>query len=459
MHVRRELASLVVAISVLFSSGASPARQGSAARAGVVHQDGRSFADAGGKFLSLGTTLFWALWGATNDRERFLSRNLEPIARAGFQDVRVILVLPASGLWAGRRVDPFAERFAADVGALVDLAGDRYGMRTAVCIFGGRVGTADQHADIVARVIGALRTRASKITHVEIANEGGNNGFPKDELWRHAAAVRAAMPGTLVALTSTENYGPDPAAIYGGSPANMFAFHPDRDVKGASGVFEPTLEPARYREFRVPAIGENGEPRGPASSITGTNDPVVLGADALATWMSGWGRYVLHTGAGIYGLENTPDGGTPRPANWEETPGIAGVAAALATLRSALPQDLADWTRLSTAEPSRQADWPFETKAGQGWDAAARDHGTRGLAVWNGRRFLALVIKLDAPLDLVARDAMTLRVRRVTDYEVIDTVVLARGAHHTLAPAAPALILEGEMGSGLESRRFAAHTP
>ena len=367
--------------------------------------------------------------------------------------MRILVALPDAGLWALRRVDPYAPELSVWLGGLLDLAYDEYGLRTHVVIFGERVGTRTQHLGIVTAVTKALAGREAKVTHVEIANEGGHTGFSGpdgiEELRAHAVYV-AMRCRHLVALTSAEDYPPindvqGPDYVYAGAPVavTMFEFHPDRDVNGDGGPYRPCRQPYGYKEYRLPHVGGAGEPRGPQSSVSETSDPVLLCADAAMVYLCGWARYVLHTGAGVFGMANQP-GHPERPANVWEAPNWGPITQALTTLRANLPQDLPSWGQLCHANPKFNGQFPFVTLAGQSWDRAYTEHGTRGYAVRQGNRFMVIALKLEAPLELVAPVEMRYRVRSLTTWEPYETVLLSTGQIHTMPAFAGAVLIEGE---------------
>src|SRR5688500_9418805 len=125
---------------------ASRAEAVGARRAGPVRVDGHALADDGGPFLGLGVSYFTSLSRCKNDRPR-LESDLAFLTRQGFNYYRMLSMVGHHPGWDGREIAPVAytrrdgkrveawpdywERFPE----LVDLAYDRYGMRTQITVF------------------------------------------------------------------------------------------------------------------------------------------------------------------------------------------------------------------------------------------------------------------------------------------------------------------------------------
>ena len=188
---------------------------------------------------------------------------------------------------------------------------------------------------------------------VEIANEGSSNGFAGDagakELKALASRVRSKLP-SLIATTAP--HGADDITeemiqtYYKDCPAaTCQTLHFSRSTKAPDGIWRPTRKPWREQNFNVAGcckLVQNNEPRGPESCGTETNDPLVLACDAANTWLCGVGSYLLHTGAGIYGVADASRG---RPANLWETQNIEKIVGGIRHMQAVLPKNLPNWQK------------------------------------------------------------------------------------------------------------------
>lgn len=80
-----------------------------------------------------------------------------------------------------------------------------------------------------------------------------------------------------------------------------------------------------------------------------TNDPLVLAVDAAVTWLSGVGAYLLHCGAGIYGLADPSRG---RPADLWDTVNYDAICQGIRAMRDLLPADLPNFAKHKTNHAS-----------------------------------------------------------------------------------------------------------
>lgn len=409
-----------------------------AARPGVVHAAGRVFADDDGPFLALGTTLFWGLWGYEHDRDR-LGRNLAAASYAGFDYVRVLAIVGPDG-WRDRTVDPREAAWAGHVRAFTDWAYDGYGLRVQWTIFGGidSTPTAASRAEAVARLADAIAGREHKVFAVEIANEGWQNGFSgasgRQESKRLAARLRKTYRG-LIATTAPPSIDCDAqTAWYAGSPASFVTLHLPRDGRQWA-VLRDAGRRGHLSCEGVPSAYASNEPIGPYSSGRDDRDPLRLAMAAAASWASGIGAYVLHTGPGIRG-GGVEDRRERRPANLWETEDWGAITAALACVRFTLPPDLPSWS------PRRDGarDHPFETRAASGRRSPVAHHP----AAVDGRRFVTLPMELSRLAELVARRAMTVRAVHPQTCSTLAHVRLAGGGVLRLGEDPRAVVIVGE---------------
>jgi hypothetical protein len=321
-------------------------------RKGVVRGNIYQFVDDTGSWLPWGTSVFWALHGYLNERDR-LTQHLDWIAKQGADYIRVI----CTGLRRGdveRSVSPKDPRFQAAISGLADLAWSK-GLRVQWTIFGAvyNAPSPSERQATIDKVCAALKDRRDTVWMIEIANEGWTNGFEGDagakELKALATRVRGTLPN-LIATTCPQ--GADditPEAIkkyYADCPAaTCQTIHFSRSTKAPDGVWRPTRKPWRESHFKVDeccALVQNNEPRGPESSVTETNDPIVLSMDAATTWLCGVGSYLLHTGSGVYGLADPSRG---RPANIWDTQNILKICQGIRFVQSILPPTLPNWKK------------------------------------------------------------------------------------------------------------------
>jgi hypothetical protein len=404
------------------------------ARPGVVRTDNRVFADDDGPFLALGTSLFWALWGYEHDRER-LGRNLDAIASAGFDYIRVLAIVGPDG-WGDRTVDPRSPEWDEHVAALTDRAYDTHGLRVQWTIFGGvsTTPTASSRASAVDRFASAIEGRHHKIFAVEMANEGWQNGFDGDagqaEIKRLAARLRSSYPGLLATTAPRSPACAQQSAYYRDTSASLVTLHFPRGGERWNVVRAPWIAMASPCG-EVPRAVSNNEPIGPYSSVEEERDPLKLAMSAAVTWASGAGAYVLHTGAGIRG-GGIDDRRLDRPANVWEVQNWAALTASLACVRSVLPGDLPNWRRVM------KDDHPFVPEGTA--DAAM---SSPALARRGGRQFVALPLDIRPRTSLTVRRAATLRAVHPLTCETLTARRLRAGESITLTDPPDALIVLG----------------
>src|SRR5690606_26713868 len=142
--------------------------------------------------LGLGVSYFTALWRCKNDRAR-LESDLAFLAEQGFNYYRMLSMVGYYGAWDGLEIAPiaFTSREGKEVKAwpdyweqlrtLIDLAYDRFGMRTQITIFADAQlmpAKADRIAHMQHLLDHVIPGRDHKIILLEVANEAWQNGFP-----------------------------------------------------------------------------------------------------------------------------------------------------------------------------------------------------------------------------------------------------------------------------------------
>jgi len=345
------------------------------ARQGIVQaSSGRGFGDAGGEFLPLGATFFWAPWGMANDRPR-TRRNFLTLQKGKFHYARYLCAVGGPS-WADRTIDPLAPGYVENLRDTLDMGYDEYGIRGELTVLGG--GT-DEEAAI--RAVEALVAgREHKIFDIEVCNEYQISDRAKIKPF--ARRLRAVFPG-LITLTSELDLD-ILDALMDGSGANLIGPHTDRFNGTADGGWRQVRQAWDFRDKRWP--GMHHEPPGVRSSVATNEDPLQLAMMRAMGVLCGLSAYTLHTGAGIRGggIEDIIRFG--RAANFDEQPGWDAIVSALNHVADLLPSDLGAWTHFNgswTGHPL-PADLVWS-------DNPANDHGLiRTYANIRGSQFVAL---------------------------------------------------------------------
>jgi hypothetical protein len=418
-------------------------------RAGLVRVAGHSLVDEGGPFLGLGASYFTALWRCKHDRPR-LEADLAFLSRHGFNYYRMLSMIGWNAAWEGQEIAPVAftsregKRVAGwpdywqQLAELVDLAYDRYGLRTQITIFADaqlmpeRSARIEHMRRLLERVVAG---REQKMMLLEVANEAWQNGFPGEagvaDL-REFARFLADRTPVPVAITS--NHAGSMDELYRGSAADVATWHFSRD-RGPDDGWKPVYdcwEAGALAGF--PPVSSN-EPIGPGSSVTAENDPVRLVMAAAFAYAAGLPMYVFHSGAGVRGR-----------TRFEETPAIDRFR----PLLRHLPGDLASWRRNDGKEPAP----PFTAFAGgqpnRYWPEveASRDGCVRNTGSRKGNRFICLPVGLrPGGLQLQARENLRIEVIHPLTGEVIRTAALRPGERLTLGQGPGAYLVLGSVPS------------
>lgn len=376
-----------------------------ARRAGTPALEGRGFCDADGPYLALGTSLFWAPWAYLHDREK-LDANLAYLK--GRVDYIRVLLLVDGGLWSQRRTT-CREIIEQDVlRKLAVHCYTEYGIRVMPTLFGGVLETREDRDALVAYVAATVPTCSDAIHHLEVANEADHNGFDRNEILAHARTLGTLLTPHARALTAP--VASDMVAYYADADATLMTLHLERDISGTGGLWRPVRQ-AREGEILGRAWSSN-EPIGIASSVEADDDPLRLTMSAVLTWLCRGASYVLHTGAGIYGLAYQGPTG-PRTANLWEQPTMTATLDALTALRRVLPATLPNWQFLNNNP--RYPAYPFDVTP-----LLEEDHVLRSFVATTDTAFVC------API--AVRTAVPYRARRplqFTHYDPLSSAVVA----------------------------------
>lgn len=390
------IVATVLAVCLVFLSAAP----GSAAEPrGRVRLDRRVFVDDNGPRPALGASFFWLAWGYRHDRDR-ADANLRWLAARGVDFVRAFAEV-GGGAWHDRTVDPRWPDYVDVIRGATRLANAR-GLRVEWTLFAGGVLQADEEfRAAVRRVVEALRPVATGVMFVEIQNE--EHG-PSPALVRELAAYVRAELGVEVALTGTPDR--ELPAMYRGSAATIATPHFDR-TDGADG-WRFVRQAWRYWDLdHMPAAFVNNEPAGINASVRPENDPVKLGADALVTWIAGGAAYVLHHGAGIFGKAIDHPVGGRRAANAWEQPTLGPALMMIDHIRSRLPADVANWTRVNNHWKPPLPTPPFRGDRVGDEPVLAGNGALRVLTARAGNRFVSVVMGATGRLSLTPEEPLT----------------------------------------------------
>ena len=422
--------------------------------AGAVRVVDHCLVDDNGPFLGLGVSYFTALWRCKHDRPR-LESDLAFFSRHGFNYFRMLSMVGHHPAWDGREIAPvsFSNRAGKRVEAwsdyweqlrqLIDLAHDRYGLRTQITIFADA-----QLLPEKARRLEHMRTllaevvpgREGKIILMEVANEAWQNGFPGDEGVADLRAF-AEFLGTQtqipIAITSNHDWPTLGSSagfeqVYRGSAADIATWHFSRDRR-TDGGWQPVYDCWEVGEQSgLPPVSSN-EPIGPGSSVNTEREPIRLVMAAAFAYAAKLPMYVFHSEAGVFGK-----------SRFEETVAIDRFA----TLLRLLPPDLPNWER----NDGKNAQAPFTVFAkGQSnryWpevkespDGCVRNTGSR-----SGNRFVSVPIGIRGRgLQLEARQSLRFTAHDPLTGKSVRAATMRAGERLTLERGPGALILIGDL--------------
>jgi hypothetical protein len=416
-------------------------------RAGVVRLQGQTFADEGGPYLALGTTMFPLPWMYRYDRPR-LERNLAWVRAQGVDYIRAIAsVGDRTGFWANRSTTIQDVLTTNAIAEATDLAYDVHGLRVQWTVLGGVQGTAAEHELLIGRVAQQLQGRLHKLQHLEVVNEGSDTFNDDLAQIRHLGRLLIdRLPGALVALTAVGQSSERATALHANHPAQLAIEHMSRGQEGPSGAWRTVLQSwETQRVLKLPWT--NNEPIGPASSVVSDADPRRQTLLHAAAWLNGAAGSVVHTGAGVR-LEADPRSTLgDRPANLWEVDNLAAVFSGIRAARSVLPSDLPNFQRADTGCSS----CPASVMSGYPFDpTVVHPHVQRGdllrafAAVHADGRFVVMPLLAKRPVAFPARAPMTFTVFEPWTARVLETVSLQAGQTWTLQPT-DAVIIVGRM--------------
>ncbi|HEY3391292.1 MAG TPA: hypothetical protein VGK58_01200 [Lacipirellulaceae bacterium] len=434
------------------AGGADVDRQGTP-RSGRVRLDGYSLVDDSGPFLGLGASYFTALWRAKHDRAR-LESDLEFLSRRGFNYYRMLSTVGHNAAWDGLEIAPvpFTSRDGKRVEAwpdywqqlreLVDLAYDRYALRTQITIFADAqlMPEPDARVEHMRKLLAdVVPGREHKIILIEVANEAWQNGFPGDEgvsQLREFAKYLSERTEIPVAITSNHDW-PELGSfkgfeqIYAGGVADIATWHFSRDRRTDDG-WAPVYDCWHLgKRPGFPPVSSN-EPIGPGSSVNTEQEPIRLVMAAAFAYSAKLPMYVFHSGAGVFGR-----------TRFEDMPGIDRFA----PLLRLLPPDLPSWER----NDGKEARAPFTVFAGgeanRYWPEfeSARDGCVRNTGSRKANKFLCVPIGIRAGLQIEARHPLKFTAYDPLTGEMRMTANMRRGARVKLPAAPGALVILGEI--------------
>lgn len=377
---------------------------------GLVLGDNHVIEDAGGPHNFLGASLFWALWGYQNDKDR-LGQNLEFLKKHEVDYIRVLGIVGPSHGWEDRTVD-YRPYYLDDITNLTDYVYDNFGMRIQWTIFGGidTCPTYPEQEEIVDDFIALARSRPHKIFSIEVANEYYATDFPLSNL-RTLGRKLAEQTDNLVTLSAPASEEQlEVNAVYYDSGVDAAVFHLDRSTNGEGGLWRPVRQPWEVQFYdNTPPVWINNEPIGPESSVNSDDDPLRLSMFAATTYLCGMGAFVLHTGAGIRG-GGAADLNRGRSSNIWEVNNVESILNAIKIVRDNLPKDIANWRRINTSEHDVYVTThPFNTS----YLREAQEQGKllRAFAARNDKdEFVVSVLKCETDVRFVARYNMQFKI-------------------------------------------------
>jgi hypothetical protein len=382
-------------------------------RRGLVRIDNHSLVDDGGDFLGLGASYFTALWRSKNDRTR-VEADLAFLSKQNFNYYRMLSMVGHHTAWDGLEIAPIAFRNGDDkqvaawpdywqrLRELVDLAYDRYDLRTQITVFADAQlmpHKQDRLKHMERLLSDVVRGREHKLMMLEVANEAWQNGFPGNEGvadLREFAQYLNSRTEVPIAITSNHDW-PELGStqgfeqVYARSGADIATWHFSRD-RSLDGGWKPVYdcwELSGRPDF--PPLCSN-EPIGPGSSVNSEQEPLRLVMAAAFAYVAKVPAYVFHSEAGVFGR-----------TRFEDMPGIDRFKHVL----QLLPADLASWQR----NDGKEAEAPFTVFCGgmpdRYWTEvdSARDGCLRNTGSRKGDQFVCVPISiLPGGLDLQARE-------------------------------------------------------
>ena len=427
------------------SSLHAPASKAQHRPAGHVRVVGHCLADDHGPFLGLGISYFSALWRCKYDHAR-LQSDLAFLSRQGFGYIRILSMVGWFSAWQGREIAPatYTNRngrlvegwpdYWEQLRQLIDLAYDRFGLRTQITVFADAqlMPRREDRIEHLRRMLTeVVAGREHKIILLEVANEGWQNGFagePGTADLREFAGYLADRTSVLVAVTS--NHQAAFEATYAHSAADIATWHFSRDRQTDDG-WKPVYDCWTLGDLPgFPPVSSN-EPIGPGASVATERSPIRLVMAASFAWAARLPMYVFHCEAGTFGR-----------TRFEDTPAIRNFR----RLFAILPPDLATWKRNAANDSGS----PFTVFAGgrpnQTWpEAPASPDGCVRMAVSRkGACFVCVPIGIrPGGLTVEARVAVSFRAYDPLTGAMLASATLRAGQRRTLPAGPGGLIVVG----------------
>jgi hypothetical protein len=403
--------------------------------------------DDDGPFLGLGVSYFTALWRYRHDRQR-LESDLRFLAQQGFDYYRMFSMVGWNEAWDGLEIAPveFTNRtgkhieawpdYWSQLAGLVDLAYDRFGLRTQITVFADGQLMPDKQKRIEhlrLLLTNVVRGREQKIILLEVANEAWQNGFPGEpgvaDL-REFTKYLADRTEVLVATTS--NHEGEFEKLYAHSAADIATWHFSRDRRPDDG-WKPVYDCWEMGGLSgFPPVSSN-EPIGPGSSVATESSSIRLVMAAAFAYTAKLPMYVFHSQAGVFGK-----------TRFEDTPAIKDYL----HLKEILPGELPNWQR----NDGRQAEAPFTAFVGGQPDRygsespAGRDGCLRNIGSRQGHRFVCVPIGIrENGLQLQAREDLEFKAFDPVSGAVIKAATLKTGEKVVLPAGSGGLILKGRV--------------
>lgn len=236
------------------------------------------------------------------------------IADHGFDGVRVLYSVD----WVQQ---PYGGRIRGSVAALrefLDCFYGEYGLRTKVTA----QASANEPTPLVLgqEVVEAVQGREAAVLMLEGVNE------------QYAASLDQAV---MLAASLMASHVP---VSVGWGTDDVHALK-DITLRAGVNVLTKHLErtpPAQRRDrqcwdfhYAEPYAGDNGEPAGPASTVSSEADPFHLATQRYGGIIMGAGNYCFHTGSMVYGVRYDHPTAGPRYANIWDIPNVEAMVSAL----------------------------------------------------------------------------------------------------------------------------------
>jgi hypothetical protein len=319
---------------------------------------------------------------------------------------------------------------------LVDLAYDRYGLRTQITIFADAQLMSDKQQrvehmrQLLAKVV---RGREQKIILLEVANEAWQNGFPGEQGVADLREFTRYLAGrTDVLVATTSNHEDDFAKLYTNSAADIATWHFSRDRKTDDG-WKPVYDCWAYGDAPGFPPASSNEPIGPGSSVAAETSRIRLVMAAAFAYVAKLPMYVFHSEAGVFGK-----------TRFEDTLAVN----AYGYLKDILPPDLPTWER----NDGKQKEAPFTVFAdGQPnryWPEVqrSRDGCVRNIGSRKNEHFVCVPIGIkEQGLELEARENVQFEVLDPLTGKLIYSGVMIIGQRMKLPPDGGGVIIKGRI--------------